>query len=257
MKLFIALFVSLIATFLMTACSVVGPGERGVRISLGKVTEEPLPPGAYLWIPGLMGMDKINVQIQKAEIESTAASKDMQDVHAAIAVNWSLAPENVVRTYKQIGDEAAVERRILVPAVNEVMKAATAKRTAEEVLTKRMEMKADIDKALVERLAQYGISVSDVSIVNLKFSTDFSNAIEKKQIAEQEAKQAEYITLKATQDAKAEIERAKGKAEAQRLLQASITPGILQKMAIDKWNGSFPQVMGSGSVPFINMNMPK
>lgn len=245
----------IIAALLLTGCSVVGPGERGVRVSLGTVSEDPKLPGAYLWIPGLLGMAKVDVQIQKSDIQSTAASKDMQDIQAEIAINWSLSPENVVKTYKEIGDEYYVAQRILIPAVNEVMKAATAKRTAEEVLTHRMEMKKDIDDGLVARLKQYGITLHDVSIVNLKFSEGFTQAIEHKQIAEQQAQQAVYVSQKATQEAKAEVERAKGQAEAQRLVQTSTTAAILQQRAIEKWDGKFPQVMGSGALPFINLKM--
>jgi len=238
-----------------SGCSIVGPGERGVRITLGSVSEEAKAPGAYFWIPFLVGMENIDVQVQKADIESNAASKDMQDVHAHVAVNWSLSPDKVVSTYKAIGDERAVETRILNPAVNEVMKAATAKRTAEEVLTKRLEMKKDIDEGLSARLSQYGITLHDVSIVDLKFSEGFSQAIEHKQIAEQQAKQASYVAEKATQDARAEVERAKGQAEAQRLLKSTMTSEILQQRAIEKWDGHFPQVMGGGSVPFLNLNL--
>lgn len=248
-------FFIIVTALTMTACSVVGPGQRGVRVSLGTVSEEPKPPGAYLWIPFIMGMAKIDVQVQKTDIESSAASKDMQDVHAAVAVNWALSPENVVKTYKEIGDEYEIEERILKPAVNEVMKAATARRTAEEVLTQRLDMKKDIDAGLLERLKRYGIELHDVSIVNLKFSEGFSQAIEHKQIAEQQAKQAGYVAEKATQDAKAEVERAKGQATAQNLIKSTMTKEILQQRAIEKWDGHFPQVLGSGSVPFINVDM--
>lgn len=248
----ILLTASLIA---LTGCSIVGPGERGVRVSLGSVSEDAKQPGAYLWVPVILGMSKINVQIQNKQIEASSASKDMQEIHATVAVNWSLSPEKVVTTYKQIGDEDDVVNRILTPAVNEVMKSATAKRTAEEVLTKRMEMKKDIDSGLVERLSAYGITLHDVSIVNLRFSNDFTNAIEKKQIAEQEAKQAEYTAQKATQEAKAEVERAKGQAASQQLVRASITKEILEQKAIEKWDGHFPQYMGgNGVLPFINLS---
>lgn len=198
---------------------------------------------------------KINVQIQKSEIDSTAATKDMQDVHAHVAVNWSMAIKDVLRTYKEIGDQDAVLARIIDPSVNEVMKAATARRTAEEVLTKRMEMKTDIDNGLKDRLAQYGIHFNDVSIVNLKFSPEFTRAIEQKQIAEQQAKQAEYVALKATQEAKAEVERAKGQAAAQTLMKTTITPQILQQRAIEKWDGHFPQIVSNGVMPFIDFKM--
>lgn len=242
-------------SFLLTACSVVGPGQRGVKVTLGEASPDTKAPGVYLFIPFISRTHKIDVTVQKAEIESTAATKDMQDVHAKVAVNFSLAAESLVKTYTEIGDEDEVLERILMPAVNEVMKSATAKRTAEEVLTKRMEMKADIDQGLKQRLAGYGIHLYDVSIVNLEFSHDFTKAIEAKQIAEQEAKQAEYNALRATADAKATVESAKGQAEAQRLIKSSITKEILQQRAIEKWNGQFPQVMGSGALPFLNLNL--
>lgn len=238
----------------MSGCSVVGPGERGVRVSLGSVSDEPKEPGVYLWIPVLIGMAKVDIQLQKSEVESSAASKDMQEIKAHVAVNWSVSPKDVIKTYKNIGDEADILNRVIIPAVNEVMKSVAAKYTAEEVLTKRMEMKKGIDDGLMERMAKHGILLDDVSIVNLSFSSEFTKAIEQKQIAEQEALQAKYDAQKATQEANAEIERAKGQAESQKLVKASITAEILQQKAIEKWDGHFPQYMsGNGQLPFISI----
>lgn len=238
----------------LNACSVVGPGERGLRVSFGKVSQDVLEPGAYVWIPFFLGMQKIDVQIQKSEIESSAASKDMQEITSHVAVNWSINPEALVNTYKNVGDEGEVYARIITPAVNEVMKSAAAKFTAEEVLTKRMEMKLAIDDGLKNRLATYGVKLYDVNIVNLKFSSEFAKAIEAKQVAEQEAQQEVYVAQKAKQEAFAQIERAKGEAEAQRLVKATITAEILKQRAIEKWDGKFPQFMGSGAMPFLNVS---
>lgn len=250
-------FVGIIAGLIAAAfcgCSIVGPGERGVRVSLGSVSEKPKEPGAYLWFPFVFGMSKMDVQIQKTEVESSAASKDMQEITANIAVNWSLSPDDVVKVYQETGDEGDILRKIIAPAINESLKSATAQRAAEECLTKRVELKKDIDDSLAARLKQYGIKMHDVSIINLRFSKEFTDAIERKQIAEQDAKQAEYVALKATQEAKAEVERAKGQNEAQRLLQSTTSAAILQKAAIDKWNGVMPVYMsGSAPLPFLNI----
>lgn len=241
----------------MTACSVIGPGERGIRFYIGKASEGVESPGAYLWVPFFMGMKKINVQVQKSDIRTSAASKDMQEITTEVAVNWKLSPDKVVSTYKQVGDEDDILQRILIPAVSEVLKASTAQHTAEEILKKRAELKAAIDLGLKERLAAYGIDLFDVSIVHLSFTKGFEAAVEAKQIAEQRSKQAAYEADKATQDAKAEVERAKGQAHAQELIRASMTGQILQQRAIEKWDGHFPQVMGSGALPFINLKMDK
>lgn len=92
-------------------------------------------------------------------------------------------------------------------------------------------------------------------MVNVSFSPEFAKAIEAKQIAEQEAKRAEFEALKAEKEAQAEVNRAKGQAEAQRLQRETLTPQLLQKQAIEKWDGRFPMVMGgSGALPFINIS---
>ena len=91
-------------------------------------------------------------------------------------------------------------------------------------------------------------------MVNFGFSPEFSKAIEAKQIAEQYAKQAEFALKKATQDAQAQINRAKGQSESQRLHRQTLTPEILQQQAIEKWNGQFPTVMGGhGALTLINI----
>ncbi len=227
----------LMLLILVSSCSMVGPGERGIRIHGGRVSTEVQQPGMYVWFPILFSMAKMDVQVQKSEVESSAASKDLQEITTKVAVNWSVNPEQVVTIYSRIGDESTIYDRVIHPAVNEIMKAAASKRTAEEVLTKRLEMKLDIDNLLKERLTTYGINLLDVNIVNLSFSKEFMTAVEKKQIAEQQAKEAEYVTLQAIQDAKAQVNRAKGQAEAQQLLQRSLTKEVLQMEYLKKWNG--------------------
>lgn len=239
----------------LSACSVVGPGERGIRFYFGKASDTVEEPGAYVWLPFFLGMKRMNVQVQKSDISTTSASKDMQDIKTELAVNWKLAPEKVVITLKNVGDEDDILERILIPAVSEVLKAASAKYTAEEILAKRMALKQEIDAGLKQRLNAYGIDLYDVSIVHLSFTQGFEEAIENKQIAEQRAKQASYEAEKATQDAKAEVNRAEGTAKAQGLLKSTITKEILEQRAIEKWDGHFPQVMGSAAMPFLNLKM--
>jgi prohibitin 1 len=247
--------VVLVLILIGTGCSIIGPGERGIRVSLGKASTDVKEPGAYFWFPVLAGMKTINIQLQKSEVEASAASKDMQEIKTHVAVNWSITPNKVVDTYKNIGDEDDVLARVITPAVNEAFKAALSKKTAEEVLAKRMELKKEIDDTLKERLSAYGVTLTDVSIVNLTFSKEFTEAIEKKQIAEQQAKQSEYVAQQAIQEAKAEVNRARGQSEAQKLLKATITKEILQQRAIEKWDGKFPQIIGSGALPFVDFKL--
>ncbi len=139
-------------------------------------------------------------------------------------------------------------------------------RTAEESITQRSQLKQDFDNALEERLEKYGILVLDTSVIDLNFSKDFARAVEEKQIAEQQAQRAVYIARQAEQEAQADINRAKGKAEAQKLLAETLKAQggelVLQKEAIQAWReggAQMPKVLiigdKSGSVPFIfNLN---
>lgn len=236
-------------------CTVTGPGQRGVRISMGSMSDDVQLPGVHMWVPFFSRVHNVDVQVQRSDIKTSAASKDMQDITTELALNWSLDPKKVVETFRTLGDESEVLNRIIAPAVSEVLKAATAQHGAEDILKNRMVLKKTIDEGLKERLAAYGVALFDVSITHLSFTSGFEKAIEEKQIAEQKAKQASYDKDRATQEGQAEFERAKGTANAQAALKASLTKEMLQQRAIDKWDGHFPQVMGPGALPFINLKM--
>lgn len=235
--------------------AIVNAGERGVIMKFGRVEEQVLSEGIHPIIPVATRVKNLNVRVQKNSFETDAASKDLQKVSTELAVNWHIDPRMVNKVFQQIGDEQQIVNSVITPAVSEVLKAATAKKTAEEIITRRNELKEEIDQALADRLAPYNLVVDDVSLVDFAFTPEFSEAIEAKQIAEQEAKQAQFIAQRATQEAQAEIERAKGQAEAQKLLRQTLTAELLEKQAIEKWDGSFPQVMGSSNIPFINLDL--
>ena len=233
----------------------VNAGERGVMMQFGKVQDGILDEGIHPVIPIVTTVKSISVRVQKTDLQAQASSRDLQSISTELAINWHVDATQVNKVFQRVGDEEQIVNGIIGPAISEVLKAATAKRTAEEIITKRTELKDEIDNTLKKRLSPYGIIVDDVSLVNFTFSPEFAKAIESKQIAEQEAKQAEFVTLKAKQDADAAINRAKGQAESQRLVRETLTKELLQKLAIEKWDGRFPTVMGgSGALPFININ---
>ena len=248
------LFLFLIVGFLKPFV-IVNAGERGVVMKFGKVQDTIFDEGIHPVIPVVTTVEKLSVRVQKNDIKAEASSRDLQDIKMDIAVNWHIEPTQVNKIFQQVGDEEQIVLRIINPAVSEVVKAATAKKNAEEIITKRTELKEEIDNQLQERLVEYGIAVDGVSLVNISFSPEFAKAIEAKQIAEQEAKRAEFEAAKAEQQAVAEVNRAKGQAEAQRLQRQTLTTELLQKQAIEKWDGKFPLVLGGeGALPFINID---
>ena len=248
------LFLFLIVGFLKPFV-IVNAGERGVVMKFGKVQDTIFDEGIHPVIPVVTTVEKLSVRVQKNDIKAEASSRDLQDIKMDIAVNWHIEPTQVNKIFQQVGNKEQIVVRIINPAVSEVVKAATAKKDAEEIITKRTELKEEIDNQLQERLVEYGIAVDGVSLVNISFSPEFAKAIEAKQIAEQEAKRAEFEAAKAEQQAIAEVNRAKGQAEAQRLQRQTLTAELLQKQAIEKWDGKFPLVLGGeGALPFINID---
>ena len=137
-------------------------------MQFGKVQEQVLGEGLHVIVPIVHTVQKLSVRVQKQESSAEASSKDLQDMFADVALNWHIILEEANAIFQQIGDEKAVVDRIINPAVEEVLKAVMAKYTAEEIITKRGEVKAGVDDFLTSRLAAYHIAVDDVSLVHVQ-----------------------------------------------------------------------------------------
>jgi prohibitin 1 len=241
---------------------IINPGQAGVISILGKARDGALLEGIHLKPPFVAVVDVYDVTVQKFEVPARSLTKDLQDLDASFAINFLLDPTQVVEIRRKQGTLQNIVSKIIAPQTQESFKIAAARRTAEEAITKRSELKQDFDIALGERLQKYAIIVLDTSVVDLKFSKEFSNAVENKQIAEQSAQRAVYVAQEAEQEAQADINRAQGKAEAQRLLAETLKAAggqlVLQKEAIEAWKQGGAQmpkvlVMGSESsgIPFL------
>ncbi|MFB8792880.1 MAG: prohibitin family protein [Microcoleus sp.] len=241
---------------------VINPGEAGVVSILGKATDGALLEGFHLRPPLISKVDVYDVTVQKFEVPAQSATKDLQDLNASFAINFRLDPARVVDVRRTQGTLENIVSKIIAPQTQEAFKTAAALRTAEQSITQRSELKRDFDTALKERLSKYDVIVLDTSVVNIRFSTDFAKAVEEKQVAEQRAQRAVYVAQEAEQQAQADINRAQGRAEAQRLLAETLKAQggdlVLQKETIEAWRSGGAQmpkvlVMGSGSsrVPFI------
>jgi regulator of protease activity HflC (stomatin/prohibitin superfamily) len=236
---------------------VVGAGERGVVLNFGAVQDKVLGEGLHLRIPIMQKVVKLDVRVQKSQTDAEAASKDMQDTHSVIALNYHIQPEKANRVYQNLGQEFA--SRIIDPAMQEVDKAVTAKYTAVELITQREKVRTEIKTLLKQRLALYDINVDDFSIVNFKFSDQFTQAIESKQTAEQLALKANRDLERIKIEAEQKIAQAQAEAESLRLQKANVTPELIRlrqieasMKAIEKWDGHMPSVT-STAIPFIDV----
>lgn len=247
----------LFVAFIFKPFTIVNVGERGVIIRLGEVQDQILNEGFHLILPVFTSVKKMSVRVKKADVDTKVGTKDLQTLDLSTSINWHIEASKVNRVYQQVGDERQIRETIITPAISEVLKASTPRRTAEEILKQRSDLKQDIERAIKPRLEKYGLQVDDVSLTKIGFSPEFTKSIEQKQIAEQDAKKAEYEAIKASKQAEAEVNRARGTAEAQKLLRQSLNRDLLQKQAIEKWDGKFPTVMGgNGALPLINVTPP-
>ena len=234
---------------------IVGAGERGVLLTLGKADMTAKEPGLHFKIPFIQSVVKMNVQTQKDVVEkASAASKDLQTVTTDVTINYYISPSSVAEIYVNIGSD--YQNKVISPAILEVVKASTAQYTAEELITKRPEVKDLIDRALTERLATWNIKVQAVSITNFDFSEQFNTAIESKVTAEQNALAAKNKLAQVEYEAEQRVTQAKGEAEAIKIQVEAIkqTGGeqYVQLQYINKWNGQMPQVMSSSALPILN-----
>ena len=225
---------------------IINPGQTGVLSILGKAQDGPLLEGVHFKPPIISVVDVYDVTVQKFEVPAQSSTRDLQNLSASFAINFRLDPSQVVVVRRTQGTLANIVSKIIAPQTQESFKIAAARRTVEEAITQREDLKADFDAALGSRLEKYGVIVLDTSVVDLNFSAEFAKSVEDKQIAEQRARRAVYVAQEAEQEAQAEINRAKGRAEAQRLLAETLKAQggklVLQKEAIEAWRDGGAQM---------------
>ena len=262
----------------------VGPGERGIVTNFGQVQPVVWDEGLHFKIPIMQTIFVMDVKTQKVETDATAASKDLQNVHAKIAVNYKPIAGSINVLFQEVGISYA--DRIIAPAIQESVKASTAKFSAEELITHRELIKADIETALSERLSRFFIELQGVSVTNFDFSSQFNAAIESKVTAEQDALRAQRdlqrIKIEAEQtvararaesdskklqaDAEAYQIKAKAdsdayqiqvsgeaRAESLRLQRAQISRELIDYQLAQQWDGALPTFTGQ-SIPFLNVD---
>ena len=234
--------------------TVVDAGHTGVVVTMGRVNEGVLQEGIHAKIPFVQQIVKIENRIRKLEEETEAFSKDLQSVETTLAINYRVDTAKSNSIYKNIG--ADYENVLIVPAVNEVLKAITATYTAEQSVTNRVLISDGLVTGLNDKLNNIGLYITDVNIINFDFSDAFITAIEEKQVAQQQLLKAETEKQTAITNAEAEAEavkiKAEAEAEANRTISESLTEEIIENKKIEKWNGELPRVTGTNGT-FIEM----
>ncbi|TFH12351.1 prohibitin family protein [Candidatus Bathyarchaeota archaeon] len=245
-----------------TAAVRVPSGYRGVLLTWGKVEETVFNEGLNFKVPFSQTVVLMNVQIQKAESIEATATKDLQEVSTTVAVNYKVDPLYVNQVYKELREDYV--DRVIEPNIKESLKATTALFRAEELVTKRAEVKQTFDEILAERLSIFNIQVIAVSLTDFKFSSSFSAAIDAKVTAEQQALvskndleriryEAQQQIIQAEAAKNATIRRAEGEALAQiltanataqsiQIITSQMTDEYAQYLWLIQWDGKLPAV---------------
>lgn len=240
--------------------TIVRTGDIGIVYRLGKITRT-LEPGFHFKAPFIDGVTKVDTLSQKEQVPATAASKDLQNVNATVAVEFGVDPQKVTQLYQEIGKD--YKSKVIDPAVQEAVKGATAKYTAEELITKRELVREDIKVSLSARLTASYINLKQVSIVNFDFSPGFNNAIEEKVKAEQNALTSKNLLEQKKYEAEQVIVTAEATAKSIRLQSDAANNEkyiALKRLEVEleqakKWNGVLPvNVYGSAPIPFLNVS---
>lgn len=257
---------------------IVDAGHVGVVKRLGAIQEKALPEGMHFKRPFMDVVEQIDVRLTPSHAKSTAASKDLQTVSTEVTVAYSLQADLAPQAYQRIGDRGKIAVALVEPAIQESVKAVTAKFTAEELVTKRELVKQQIQQALELFIANTlkqkeldgSIVIANVAITDFNFSNEFNRAIELKVQAEQQALQARNEKIKrVTQAEAAAAERqlaadaeaystevqSKARADAIRREADALkqSPELIQLRTVERWDGVLPRVNGAGAIPLLNL----
>lgn len=237
---------------ILSAFTTVDAGHTGVVLTFGKVSDKVLSEGLHLKIPFIQTVIQIDNRVLKAEVDCSSASKDLQTVSSTIALNYRVKNEASASIYQDVG--LSYEQIIISPAIQECVKAVTAKYTAEQLITERQIISDQMKALLNEKIGGYGIETEIFNIITFEFTAEYNAAIEAKQTAQQNALKAEQDLQRIKVEAEQTVAQAQAEAEAYRLKSEQITPQMIAMEYIDKWDGKLPTVAGSESSMLIDIS---
>ena len=279
--------VGVVAVLALAACGQVDPGERATFVTWGTMDQKCYGQGLYWYNPISTNMDVVDTQVQAFEAKNlAAATRDLQEVHATVVVNYALDPDACHKLLAEVGH--AYREKVLYPALQDALKAGTAHFAIGEIIKERAKLREEVTKALQARVSPFYIRVNDngVNLTNFDVSKAYMGAVEQKQIAEQNVitstRNAEGAKAQAVGIADAAREAAKGAADARRVeaqatadalrieaaaradynarISASLTPILIQNRAIDAWSAGgsqVPQIVAGQGGLLLQVPMPQ
>lgn len=238
----VAIVVFIIVILGATSSYIIQPGTRGVKITLGKASEQFLPEGFGFRTPFITRIIPVVIQQRTVPLRADCFSSDLQQVSVELRVLYRVPEASVVQIYREFAGDPFDS--LIAPRVQEALKEITAVLSAEQIVKGRDEVKA---KAIVAARAKIGemLIVEDIVIRDIHLSKELETAIEAKMVAEQEAARARFTQLQTQVEANTAVIRAEGEAKAIRVRGEALklNPAFLRLQIVEKWNGKSPLVV--------------
>lgn len=263
---------------IFTSCERIDAGHVGVKVNLygngkgvddvtecaGLVFYNPLSTRIYEF-PYFV-QHKEYIKTEDMDNSFVVNSKDGSEFHVAPMINYTVQRDKipyVFAKYRRTLPE--IEDGFIKTAIYDAFRMTANAYTAEELVSNRQEFENRVKRTMDSAVLKEGFVVSQITS-NLGYPSSFKNAIINKNNAVQAALMAENQVKTAEAQAKIQIATAQGqseamlievraKAEANKLEQASLTPMLLQKQWIEKWDGALPTTqLANGTGMMLNMN---
>lgn len=233
---------------------VVEPGHRGVRVTLGKVSDLFVGEGLTFKMPLITEIHQVNIQQQTQSLEAECYTSDLQQVVTELRVLYSIPEASVVELWRSYQSDdprtPAYFLSLIRPRVVEALKEAAASETAEQIVQSREKIKVRTLDGTREKLGKglQGadlISIVDIALQGIRLSPELTAAIEQKMTQEQEAAKAKFVQRQTQVEAETAVIKAKGEAEAIRIRGEALrlNPAFIDLQIVEKWDGQSPVVV--------------
>lgn len=237
--------------------AIIGPGEQGIKVTLGKVSNETLGQGPHLKLPFFTSIERVSIQTQADQDSLDAASKDLQKVSITTNVTWHVQPSKVMDVYQQYRGLKAYNDSVIAPDIRDAVKATSAKYTVEELVQKRDQFASDAGDLIRAKLEARGAIFEGVAIVNFDPSAEFTKAIEQKVVAEQDALAAKNKLAQVEYEAQQRVAAANGEAKAiaiqAQAIQSQGGKEYVNLKWVEKWDGRLPTTSLGSTTPLVNI----